>query len=110
MLDAGTFSKHFPLWSEQGGTYLTCLVMVGVKKCEEALPVSCPTPASRCGGGIDSCSAAAGEQSALSRGLGSLLTIRSRVTRYTLHVTRYTAHHTSRITLGDLGKHENVQY
>ena len=31
------------------------------------------------------------------------------IARYTLHVTHYTAHHTSRITLGDLGKHENVQ-
>ena len=107
MLDAGTFSKHFPLWSEQGGTDLTRLVMVGVKKCEEALPVSCPTPA----GAVVVLIAAAlqpGSSLLCPAALAHYLQLDlgSHVTRYTLHVTHYTAHHTSRITLGDLASRE----
>ena len=96
--------------NRSGGTYLTRLVMVGVKKCEEALPVSCPTPA----GAVVVLIAAAlqpGTSLLCAAALAHYLQLDlgSHVTRYMLHITHYTAHHTSRITLGDLGKHENVQ-
>ena len=80
--------------------------MVGVKKCEEALPVSCPTPA----GAVVVLIAAALQPGTsllcpaalahyLQLDLGSHVTYTLHVTRYTLHVTHCTLHVTHKMCI-----------